>query len=79
MATQALPGPATTSAGRIVSVLVEPGESVREGQAVLVLEAMKMEHTLVAPAAGTVEEVRFAPGDLVDEATELVVLAAPPD
>ena len=65
--------------GRIVSVLVEPGESVREGQAVLVLEAMKMEHTLVAPAAGTVEEVRFAPGDLVDEATELVVLAAPPD
>ena len=65
--------------GRIVSVLVEPGESVREGQAVLVLEAMKMEHTLVAPADGTVEEVRFAPGDLVDEATELVVLAASPD
>ena len=65
--------------GRIVSVLVEPGQSVREGQAVLVLEAMKMEHTLVAPADGTVEEVRFAPGDLVDEATELVVLAAPPD
>ena len=65
--------------GRIVSVLVEPGESVREGQAVLVLEAMKMEHTLTAPADGTVEEVRFAPGDLVDEATELVVLAALPD
>ena len=65
--------------GRIVSVLVEPGEAVREGQAVLVLEAMKMEHTLTAPADGTVEEVRFAPGDLVDEATELVVLAAPPD
>ena len=65
--------------GRIVSVLVEPGESVREGQAILVLEAMKMEHTLTAPADGTVEEVRFAPGDLVDEATELVVLAAPPD
>ena len=64
--------------GRIVSVLVEPGESVREGQAVLVLEAMKMEHTLTAPADGTVEEVRFAPGDLVDEATELVVLAAAP-
>ena len=62
--------------GRIVSVLVEPGQSVREGQAVLVLEAMKMEHTLTAPADGTVEEVRFAPGDLVDEATELVVLAA---
>ena len=65
--------------GRVVSVLVEPGQSVREGQAVLVLEAMKMEHTLIAPADGTVEEVRFAPGDLVDEATELVVLAAPPD
>ena len=65
--------------GRVVSVLVEPGESVREGQAVLVLEAMKMEHTLVAPADGTVEEVRYGPGDLVDEATELVVLAAGPD
>ena len=65
--------------GRVVSVLVEPGESVREGQAVLVLEAMKMEHTLVAPADGTVEEVRYGPGDLVDEATELVVLAARPD
>ncbi len=64
--------------GRIVSVLVEPGQSVREGQPVLVLEAMKMEHTLTAPADGTVEEVRFAPGDLVDEATELVVLAARP-
>ena len=64
--------------GRVVSVLVEPGQSVRAGQAVLVLEAMKMEHTLIAPADGTVEEVRFAPGDLVDEATELVVLAAPP-
>ena len=62
--------------GRIVSVLVAPGDSVREGQAILVLEAMKMEHTLTAPADGTVEEVRFAPGDLVDEATELVVLAA---
>ena len=62
--------------GRIVSVLVEPGQSVREGEAILVLEAMKMEHTLTAPADGTVEEVRFAPGDLVDEATELVVLAA---
>ena len=65
--------------GRIVSVLVEPGESVREGQAVLVLEAMKMEHTLTAPAAGTVEDVRFGAGDLVDEATELVVLAARTD
>ena len=72
-------GLAAPMPGRVVSVLVEPGESVREGQAVLVLEAMKMEHTLVAPADGTVEEVRFAPGDLVDEATELVVLAAPPD
>ena len=65
--------------GRIVSVLVAPGQSVQAGEAILVLEAMKMEHTLTAPADGTVEEVRFAPGDLVDEATELVVLAAPPD
>ena len=64
--------------GRVVSVLVEPGQSVRAGQTLLVLEAMKMEHTLTAPADGTVEEVRFAPGDLVDEATELVVLAAQP-
>ena len=63
--------------GRIVSVLVEPGQPVRRGEAILVLEAMKMEHTLTAPADGAVAEIRFAPGDLVDEATELVVLAAP--
>ncbi len=63
--------------GKVVSVLVEPGQRVREGEGLVVLEAMKMEHTLAAPADGIVEEVRFAPGDLVDEAAELVVLAAP--
>ena len=64
--------------GRIASVLVEAGQFVRRGQTLLVLEAMKMEHALSAPADGTIEEVRFAPGDLVDEATELVTFTAPP-
>ena len=42
----------------------------------MVIEAMKMEHTILAPADGTVEKVRFAVGDMVEEGTELIVLAS---
>jgi 3-methylcrotonyl-CoA carboxylase alpha subunit len=40
-----------------------------------VLEAMKMEHTIVAPADGVVEEVHYAPGDLVEEGAALIAFA----
>ncbi|MDR2154411.1 MAG: biotin/lipoyl-binding protein, partial [Burkholderiaceae bacterium] len=48
--------------GRIVEVAVREGETVQAGQRLVVLEAMKMEHLLTAPAAGTVAEVRAAAG-----------------
>jgi 3-methylcrotonyl-CoA carboxylase alpha subunit len=62
--------------GKVVQVLVEPGASVSAGQPLLVLEAMKMEHTLSAPADGTVASVRYAAGDLVEEGVELIDFAA---
>ena len=48
--------------GRIVEVAVREGDTVQAGQRLLVLEAMKMEHTLTAPLAGTVAEVRAQTG-----------------
>jgi 3-methylcrotonyl-CoA carboxylase alpha subunit len=60
--------------GRIIQVLSRPGEAVKKGQPLLVLEAMKMEHTVTAPADGVVKEIHFAAGDQVLEGAELVVL-----
>jgi 3-methylcrotonyl-CoA carboxylase alpha subunit len=60
--------------GKVVRVLVEPGARVRSGEALMVLEAMKMEHTIGASGAGTVEAVHYAPGDLVEEGAELLVV-----
>jgi 3-methylcrotonyl-CoA carboxylase alpha subunit len=60
--------------GRVTQLMVEPGTSVRRGQPLIVIEAMKMEHTVIAPADGVVEAVRFAPGDLVEEGAELIAL-----
>jgi 3-methylcrotonyl-CoA carboxylase alpha subunit len=57
---------------KVTAVHVETGAEVTRGQPLVVLEAMKMEHTISAPADGTVTEVRVATGDLVDEAAVLV-------
>jgi acetyl-CoA carboxylase carboxyltransferase component len=54
-------------AGRVVQVVVAVGEHVRAGDAVVVLEAMKMEHVVVAPEAGVVEAIVVAVGDGVSE------------
>ena len=61
--------------GRVVSVVVAAGDSVSAGQTLMVIEAMKMEHSITAPAASTVETVHFSAGDQVDEGVELVALA----
>ncbi len=61
--------------GRVTQLMVEAGTSVQRGQPLIVIEAMKMEHTVTAPADGVVEAVRFAPGDLVEEGAELIALA----
>jgi 3-methylcrotonyl-CoA carboxylase alpha subunit len=63
--------------GRVTQLMVEPGAEVRRGQPLVVIEAMKMEHTVTAPADGVVEAVRFAVGDLVEEGAELIVLSGP--
>ncbi len=61
--------------GRIVQVLVAAGASVRKGTGLMVLEAMKMEHTIAAPADGRVEAVNFAAGDQVEEGAVLLAFA----
>jgi 3-methylcrotonyl-CoA carboxylase alpha subunit len=58
--------------GRLVAVLVAPGERVAKGQRLAVVEAMKMEHALLAPAAGEVAEVAAAPGAQVAEGAPLI-------
>jgi biotin carboxyl carrier protein len=60
--------------GKVIAVRVEQGSAVAEGQILVLMEAMKMEHALRAPFAGTVREVRAAPGDQVDAAQVLVVV-----
>ncbi|MGD9551060.1 MAG: biotin/lipoyl-containing protein, partial [Burkholderiaceae bacterium] len=62
--------------GKVVSFAVQPGERVRKGQPLAVLEAMKMEHTIAAPTDGVVQELLYAPGDQVAEGDELLKLSA---
>jgi acetyl/propionyl-CoA carboxylase alpha subunit len=63
--------------GTVVRVEVAPGEVVTAGQVLVVLEAMKMEHSVRSPHDGTVAEVRVSAGQAVDSGTVLAVLAAP--
>lgn len=62
--------------GRVVVVKVAAGDTVDEGQELLVMEAMKMELAVNAPRAGTVAEVRAAEGDFVEADAVLVTLEA---
>jgi len=61
--------------GTVVAVMVKAGNKVAKGAPLVVLEAMKMEHTIVAPAAGVVTAVNFGVGDRVAEGADLVDLA----
>jgi 3-methylcrotonyl-CoA carboxylase alpha subunit len=60
--------------GKVIAVLVEQGAVVEKGQPLIVMEAMKMEHTIGAPAAGKVAEVLYAVGDQVVDGAQLLVL-----
>ena len=60
--------------GKVLSLAVAPGQPVRRGQALAVMEAMKMEHTLHAPRDGVVHELLVAVGDQVAEGAELLRL-----
>ncbi len=65
--------------GTIVTLLVKAGAIVEADTPLLIMEAMKMEHTLRAPSAGTVESFYFEPGDLVDGGVELLSFTAAED
>ena len=60
--------------GKVIKVITEAGAKVSKGQALLILEAMKMEHTITAPADGVVKEVHYRAGEQVLEGAELISL-----
>ena len=60
--------------GIVLQVLVKKGDTVKRGQKVLILEAMKMENEISAPAGGTVREIRAREGDSVNTGDVLIVL-----
>jgi 3-methylcrotonyl-CoA carboxylase alpha subunit len=62
--------------GTIVAVLVKAGDAVTKGTPLLILEAMKMEHTITAPAVGTVSAVHYRQGDQVSEGVDLIDIDA---
>ena len=58
--------------GKVVALLAQPGQKVDKGTPLLILEAMKMEHTITAPAAGTVKAFCYAAGEQVADGAALV-------
>ncbi len=60
--------------GKIVKVMTSAGAKVAKGDALLILEAMKMEHTITAPADGVVKEIHYGAGEQVLEGVELISL-----
>ncbi len=58
--------------GTVIEVLVKAGDRVEKGAALVILEAMKMQHTIAAPATGTVSAVYFAAGEQVTDGAELL-------
>ncbi len=72
---EGLAGARTPLQGTIVSIEVEPGQTVVQGQLVAVVEAMKMEHEIPAPVSGTVERLAAAAGDTLWPDQLVVVIA----
>ncbi len=58
--------------GKVVALLAQPGQKVEKGAPLLILEAMKMEHTITAPAAGTIKAFCYAAGEQVSDGAALV-------
>ncbi len=61
--------------GNILKINVAPGQAVKEGDVLIVLEAMKMENDVVAPRDGTVAQIVVSKGAVVETGTTLVVMA----
>ena len=60
--------------GKVVKVNVSVGQAVKRGEAILVLEAMKMENDIVAPQDGTIASVNVSSGDSVESGAVLATL-----
>jgi 3-methylcrotonyl-CoA carboxylase alpha subunit len=63
--------------GLVLKILVKPGDVVAKGAALLILEAMKMEHQIVAPRDGEIATINCREGELVQSGVELVTLKEP--
>ena len=77
-ASAATGGLTTPLPGVVVSVPVKVGDQVEAGAVVMLIEAMKMEHAITAPHAGTVSAIHFAPGERVSEGSPLLEVAPRP-
>ena len=62
--------------GKVIALIAEPGQAIAKGAPLLILEAMKMEHTIAAPADGIVKSFRYAIGEQVSGGAELVEFEA---
>jgi len=60
--------------GKILNIQVKVGDNVQEDDTIIVMEAMKMEIPVVAPATGAVKQIKVAPGDMVDSEQVLAVI-----
>ncbi|MBR0207481.1 MAG: biotin/lipoyl-binding protein [Oscillospiraceae bacterium] len=61
--------------GNILKIVVSQGQKVKEGDVLIVLEAMKMENEIVAPRAGSVAQIAVSKGQVVETGSPLVVIA----
>ncbi len=62
--------------GKVVAVLASKGQKVKKGDALVIMEAMKMEHTIAAPSDGQVEEILYEVGDQVADGAPLLAFTA---
>ena len=60
--------------GKVWDLTVQEGQTVKEGDVLVVLEAMKMENAIESPVAGVVQKINFKKGDAVDEGAVLLVI-----
>jgi biotin carboxyl carrier protein len=65
--------------GKVITVEVEVGQEVAEGDVVLILEAMKMQNEVAAPISGTITEINCKSGDNIEANLPLVVIEPPTD
>jgi len=62
--------------GKVVAVLASKGQEVRKGEALVIMEAMKMEHTIAAPHDGVIDDILYAVGDQVADGAPLLAFKA---